>query len=62
MVESDPKTNKIVRQYYRAWCTVCMFTVNAKDEFTARKSIIAHIVSHHKDRWLNHRGELVEDK
>jgi hypothetical protein len=62
MVEHDPKTNKIRKIYYKAWCNVCLYTINANDEISARKAILAHIVSYHKDRWINHRGELVEDK
>jgi hypothetical protein len=61
MVESDPKTKKIMKQYYKAWCTECYFTVKSKDELSARRAVLAHIVSKHKDKWINHRGDLVQE-
>jgi hypothetical protein len=62
MVENDSNTKKISKIYYKAWCNVCMFTVTAKYEITAKRAILAHIVSQHRDKWLNHEGNLVEEK
>jgi predicted restriction endonuclease len=61
MVERDDKSNKIIKAYYKAWCTICIFTVTAKSEITAKKAIIAHIISHHRDVWINHEPDLVKE-
>ncbi len=62
ITEIEPKSRKIVKQYYKVNCNVCFYTVKSKDEFSAKRAILAHIVSQHKDKWLNHCGDLVEDR
>jgi hypothetical protein len=62
VAETDQRSHKIVKIYYKAYCNVCHFTVQSRDELSAKKAILAHIVSQHRDRWLNHEGELVDEK
>jgi hypothetical protein len=62
VAETDKQTYKIVKIYYKAYCNICKYTVKSKDELSAKKAILAHIVSQHKEKWLNHQGELVDEK
>jgi hypothetical protein len=61
IIEKDNQNNKISKVYYKAWCNICLFTVCTKEEISARKAVLAHIVSVHRDRWINHQGKLIEE-
>jgi hypothetical protein len=58
--ETDKKTGKIIKAGYRGTCRICRFSVESIEEINVRRAIIAHIISKHRDIWLNHEIPLVE--
>ena len=58
--EKDERTKKIIKAYYKVTCKICRFYVTSIQEVSARKAIIAHIITRHMDVWLNHEPPLTE--
>jgi len=58
--EKDRMNNKIITAGYKATCRICKFTVTSIEEINVKKAIIAHIISMHRDIWINHEPELTE--
>ena len=58
--ETDKKTGKIIKAGYRGTYKICRFNVESIEEINVRRVIVAHIVSKHRDVWINYEAPLVE--
>jgi hypothetical protein len=58
--ETDKKTGKIIKAGYKGTCRICRFSVESIEEINVRRVLIAHIISMHRDVWLNREIPLVE--
>ena len=57
---TDKKTGKIIKAGYKGTCRICRFSVESIEEINVRRVLIAHIISMHRDVWLNREIPLVE--